>query len=119
MGSDDVGTILTTYTIMYPDPSSCEEKGQIVWPEEPGYERLRGLLVPILRGNFEHVSVKYRGKKADMFVHDEGRNMGLGFNPIATMVYRTAWLDTHPTAKPDDLQWIAGVAVVFDRRVWF
>jgi hypothetical protein len=112
-------TYPTAYTILHPDPDSREVGGSIEWPEEPGYERLRGLLVPILGGDLEHVSVLYCGNRSDMFVHGEGHLIGLRRNPLATTIYRTIALRREPSRDPESLPWIVGHAVLFERRVWF
>ena len=85
----------------------------------PGYDALRPFLEEILGGPLEHVSVLWHGKPADMFVRETGRIDGLPRNEEATAIYRAYWLSQHPDAKPEELDFICGPAVLFDKLVWF
>lgn len=85
---------------------------------DPGLAELRDVLEPILAGRPEHVAVLHDGRRADMFVHEDGHGEGLPRNEAATAIYRAAWLRDHPADDPETLPWIAGPAVIFDRIVW-
>lgn len=85
---------------------------------DPGLAELRDVLEPILTGRPEHVTVLHEGRRADMFVHEDGHGKGLSRNEAATSIYRAAWLRDHPADAPETLPWIAGPAVIFDRIVW-
>ena len=85
---------------------------------DPGLAELRDVLEPILAGRPEHVAVLHDGRRADMFVHEDGHGAGLPRNEAATEIYRASWLSRHPSDHPETLPWIAGTAVVFGRTVW-
>jgi hypothetical protein len=94
--------------------------GAVAWPDEPGYDRIRMLIEPLLEGaHLEHVSVLHEGRRADMFVDDEGRLKHLPRNEEATAIYRAAALSREPDRDPETIPFIAGTAILFDRRVWF
>jgi hypothetical protein len=94
---------------------------------EPGYEALKELITPFLGGAWmERVAVladfDQAGappKPTDMFVDEDGHSKGLPRNEVATAIYRRHWLNQHPGTDPETLPHIVGVAVLFDRRVWF
>lgn len=89
-------------------------------PEQPGYDKLRKLITPLLDGaNLEHVAVLHDGKRTDMFVDDTGALKGLPLNPEATAIYRNNTMSQHPETDPESLPAIYGPAILFDRRVWF
>jgi hypothetical protein len=102
-------------------------------PRDPGYERLRDIVMPILGGkgcNMEHVSVLAdfdpqgkRFKPLDMFVDDRGYVKGLHRNETATEHYRRAnqmgRTAVPKVADPEKLNAIYGTAILFNRRVWF
>jgi hypothetical protein len=54
-----------------------------------------------------------------MFVDEDGHGRERPRNEAATTIYRANWLRQHPGVDPETLPWIAGPAVLFDRRVWF
>ena len=95
------------------------------WPAEPGYEAIRDLVEPLIGGEpLEHVSVLHNGQRRDMFVSELGQlaltHRGpLPRNERATEIYRANWLSRHRYCDPETLPWIAGTAVLFERRVWF
>ncbi len=117
----------TKMLIMRPDQP--HETVEIDLPEEPGYDKLSKIVEPLLNGPLEQVSVWadfYGGtsyQPLDMFVHDCGLLEGLPRNEAATLIYRRAnQMGKSSAPKVDDpekLSFIAGVAVLFDRRVWF
>lgn len=118
----------TRILIMRPDQS--HETREVDLPADPGYERLRTIIAPLLdKGTLEHVSVLADfdgGKKyqpLDMFVDDCGLLKNLPRNEAATIIYRRAnQLGRSGIAKaadPEMLSFICGPAVLFDRRVWF
>jgi len=69
--------------------------------------------------DWEHVTVLYKGRRCDMFVAEGSAHDGSPRNEAATEIYRTAWMDRHPDADPEDLPAAYGVAVLFDKQVWF
>lgn len=120
--------MITKYLTMLVDGSTTS--GEVDWPHEPGYERIRALVAPILeRGALEHVSVwadfsggeKYQA--LDMFVDDCGLIKHLPRNEAATVIYRRANLLGKSVARPvedaETLSAIYGTAILFNRRVWF
>lgn len=109
--------IETTYTVYQPDGSSYE--GCIMWPKEPGYDLIREFVEPILHADLEHVAVLYKGKKADMFVDDTGALKKLPINKAASDIYRAAYLKRYPDVDPENLSAIHGIAILFDRIVWY
>lgn len=97
-------------------------------PEQPGYTRLQAVIEPLLASRMEHVTVmadfgggtKYQ--RADMFVDEIGHVRADGplpRNESATAIYRTNALLREPGRNPESMPWIAGPAILFDRRVWF
>lgn len=116
-------TVETAYRIIRPGDGALE-RHVIAWPPEPGYLLIKNLVEPLLDGEpLEQVSVLHDGMPRDMFVSEVGRlampHRGpLPRNDRATAIYRTNWLTRHPGTDPETLHWIAGVAVLFERRVW-
>jgi hypothetical protein len=112
--------MLTRFTIYWADGSL---QGEIIdWPESPTLDQIRRLVEPIVGEPMEHVRVldpksdEYR----DMFVDELGHMRQGGPRPrneAATAIYRHNWLQ-HEGGEPDDLPWIAGTAIVFDRIIW-
>ncbi len=117
--------MITKYSIYRPGRSEPEDH-EIEWPADPGHERIKHLIGPIL-GNDEppaRVTVRHNGEPKDMYVSELGHVQlmwrgPLPINHAATQIYRNAWLTAHPETSPDQLPEIAGVAVLFHRRVWF
>ena len=72
--------------------------GFIHWLTPDGSERIDGAnkapplkeMQDFVDGFVEHVSVLYKGKRASMFVHDEGAIIGLPINEAATKIYWAA-----------------------------
>jgi hypothetical protein len=117
------------YTILRPD--GAQERGEVDWPDDPGFELIRALVEPIVEGPMEHVSVLDPAKVEaeavdradflDMFVDELGHVRQTGPSPrneAATKIYRANWLRARPDDRPEDLAFIAGTAVLFDRIVW-
>lgn len=89
-------------------------------PSDPGYDRLKKLLDPILEGPLERVAVLFDGAKRDMFVHEHGAVIGLPRNEAATKIYRTNGLRHEPDRDPESMPAIHGTAVLFPgAQVWF
>lgn len=90
-------------------------------PEKPSYQEIKALLLPLLEGAEypEHVNVLFNGAPADMFVDETGVLKQLPRNEVATKLYRANWLARYPMAEPESLPYIAGVAVMTGRRIWF
>jgi len=117
--------ILTTYHIIKPGQTFEESAVEVrELPREPGYDLLRTIIEPHLDGKrLEHVSVLFNRRALDMFVDETGLLDGLPRNETATAIYRAANLagrsSAPPVADPEMLNFIAGTAVLFMRRVWF
>lgn len=114
----------TGYRIIQVD--GTETRAEVDWPRDPGLERITGLVRPIVGcQHVERVAVLDGDKAVDMFVDENGRASFLPReqwkprNETATRIYRAHWLKHHPGTDPETLSWIAGVAVIFARRVWF
>jgi hypothetical protein len=120
--------MITKITIMRPD--QAHDGREFDLPREPGYHKLREILTPLLDGaELEHVSVfaDFAGgtnyKRADMFVDDRGLLKNLPRNEAATLIYRRAnqmgRSSAPPLADPEQLSFICGPAILFNRIVWF
>lgn len=84
-----------------------------------GYHAIKTLVEPHLDGaRMEHVTVLLNGKRSDMFVDEFSRIHDLPLNRAATAIYRANWLSRHPETDPEEMDWIAGPAVVFSTQVW-
>jgi len=96
-------------------------------PREPGYEKLEALISPVLgEGHWlERVAVLAdfedgdNCQPTDMFVDENGHQLGLPFNQKATKIYRRYWLSRNPNTDPAELPFVVGPAILFDRSVWF
>lgn len=109
-------TIATIYR-----PDGTEETKELNWPREPGFEMLDKFLAPIIgveSANWEHVYVLWNDKPLDMFVDENGQLNGLQHNAKATEIYRNNAVK-RMLKKVEDLPDIVGIAVLFDRRVWY
>jgi hypothetical protein len=122
------GAIKTKMLIMRPDQPHETQECEL--PREPGYDRLRVLLRPLLDGaELEHVYVlaDFNGgtsyRRCDMFVDEFGAINRLPRNEAATEIYRRAYLRARSRQQqlidPEQLAYIHGPAVLFDRIVWF
>ncbi|WP_445677654.1 hypothetical protein [Pseudomonas putida] len=108
----------TKYIVMHPD--GTDQHFEIDLPEIPTLQALRSLIVPHLAGgDLEKVGVLHDGKGTDMFVDEDGLSKQLPRNNKATAIYRAYHLKQNPGVDPEQLGFIAGTAVIFDRRVWF
>ena len=109
--------IPTKITVLKPDGTRTEQTLDL--PKNPSLEKLHELVDPHLgTAMFEHVSVLYEDKPCDMFVDEMGHQKGLPRNEEGTKIYRTYWLKHHKV-DPESMSWIAGIVVLFHRRVWF
>lgn len=79
---------------------------------------LDALLRPLLADDFEHVTVLWRGRRADMFVGENSTRPDVPVNNAATSIYRAATLARAPDTDPESLPRIHGVAVLFEEIVW-
>lgn len=117
------------YTVIRPDGTT--ECGTVNWPADPSVEAIGKLVRPIIGGGpIEHVRILdpakaeapmvSRADYRDMFVDEMGLvgDPPAARNATATILYRANWLRVHPEDDPEDLPYIAGTAVVFDRVVW-
>lgn len=111
----------TSIKIFRPDGTVEERDVSQHFPGQmPGNGVLRDLLTPLLEGgHLEHVTVLHNGQAADMFVDEDFRAKGLSRNETATAIYRNAWLTRNPGTDPESMPDIAGIAILFSRRVWF
>jgi hypothetical protein len=115
----------TTYEI-YRVGQSEPERGETDWPSNPGYDRIKALVEPLLGEGepLEHVSVLHKGHRRDMFVSELGhRDLTtrgpLPINDEGTKIYRNYSLAMEPGRDPESLPDIAGTAVLFPTRtVW-
>ena len=106
----------TLLTIYWPD--GTVDTAEHDMDEWPGIAGLRAVLYPIFGAYTEHVAVLHEGRRADMFVDEDGHAKRLPRNEAATRIYRANWMAHHPDDDPEALPWIAGLAVLFGRRVW-
>jgi GNAT superfamily N-acetyltransferase len=110
--------VKTPYGIYLPGKAEPERR-DVDWPHDPGYDRIRDLIRPLLDGGkLEHVTVLHNGKPADMFVDEDFQDKGLPRNDAATAIYRAYSLKCQPGTDPETLPAIAGPAIIFERRVW-
>lgn len=106
-------------------PGKLDYLTETVFPVRPTYEELSRLLQPLLGGKPERVAVlaDFSGGKKyqplDMFVYEHSLLKRLPRNENATTIYRRATLLRAPSTPPESLSYIAGPAVLMDRRVWF
>jgi hypothetical protein len=120
--------IETTYTIYHADGTI--QRGEVDWPDSPGVELIAALVEPIVGHPMEHVTVLdpvmshaeevSRNDYRDMFVDELGHIRAGGpkqRNHAATAIYRANWLRAEG-GDPEDLHWIVGTAVLFDRIIW-
>jgi hypothetical protein len=112
----------TEFVILFPNGRRENRVAQLA--DEPGFEALDALIRPLIGGgDIEHVWVRTDGEdgvgRTSMFVDDCGHLKGCPRNEEATDLYRRAHMARHPSTDPETLPCIVGVAVVFERRVWF
>lgn len=104
---------------VYPARDVAREERAAKMPADPSYSQLCKVLDPLFfNRRWEHVNVLFEGCRADMFVDERGRLDDLPRNEAATAIYRAGWLARYPESDPEDLHWIAGTAVLFERIVW-
>lgn len=114
----------TAYQVIQPSGEIEHCEGD--WPKDPGYAFLATTLEPLLGEHepLEHVRVWDDGRYKDMFVSEYGQlrmeSRGrLPRNAVATEHYRRNTMTHEPDTNPADLPDIRGVAILFDRQVWF
>lgn len=116
-------TIPTKYQVIQADGSV--EEHTIEWPEDPGYDAISKIVNPYLNGEpLEHVTVLYNDARCDMFISELGHvhlttRGPLPVNTTATEIYRGNWMKRNPSDDPDSLPTIAGIAILFERRIWY
>lgn len=126
MSESPVDRVTTTYTVYRAD--GAVERGEVGWPESPSFNEIAALVEPIVGGDLEHVTVLdpasaeaaevSRADYRDMFVDELGHmRADPTRNQAATAIYRANWLRANG-GDPEDLPWIAGDAVLFDRVIW-
>lgn len=107
----------TPYTIIRAD--GAQEVREAVLGEHSNYEALQALLCPLLDCDYaEHVRVLHNGEYLDLFVDEDGLHKDLPRNELATTIYRNNVMTHEPDTDPESLPFIAGDAVLFDRKVW-
>jgi hypothetical protein len=106
-------------------PEAVHATREVELPIHPDYGTLRDLLVPIINCRFiEHVNVlaDFDGgmdfKRADMFVDEDGHAKKRPRNEAATLIYRRNAILHQGVKDPEEISWIAGPAVLFNRIVW-
>jgi hypothetical protein len=111
--------------ILIMTPGKPHERTSVDLPNEPNYKQLEAVIRPLLDGaDLEHVNVlaDFNGgsdyRPADMFVDEIGLIKRLPRNEAATRIYRRATLLNNPAIEPERLSFIAGVAILFERKVW-
>jgi hypothetical protein len=121
--------MLTRYAILRTDGSRQEV--EVDWPPRPSLMDIREVVLPILleaRGVgapsawLEHVAVLHGGQRASMFVDETGAVGGQPVNLAATRVYHAASIargEPHADGIIADAPLIHGVAILFNRNVWF
>lgn len=119
--------ITTKFTILR--PTGIDESGEIIFSPEPTRRQLDAVLNPIFHAQrplarYEHVRIfSEAGQYVSMFVDEESSLLRMAFNRRATIEYHrnliahanAAHIDGIITGSP----YIHGVAVLFDRTVWF
>lgn len=82
------------------------------------HDALDALLRPLLDGDdFEHVTVLWRGRLADMFVGENSTRTDLPVNNNATAIYRAATLAASPGINAESLPRVHGTAVLFEEII--
>jgi hypothetical protein len=122
----------TDFRILYVD--GAEAFGTYAWPRDPGLERIKGVVMPVLssarpgaRVDMERVRVLFDGLYVSMFVDEIGAKIGLPVNRTASKIYhanelerrRRAGYDMPVDGLIDGAPMIHGHAVLFTREVWF
>jgi hypothetical protein len=99
-------------------PGEQPQSSSVELAPEPAWTSLQAILKPLLGcGRIERVAVLHNGKRADMFVDEDGHAKGLPVNLDATAIYQSF---ARSKGRPiDDAAVIVGPAVLFDRPVWF
>lgn len=104
---------------VYPARDVDPDQREIDWVRPPSFAQLDKLLKPLFQNrHWEHVTVLYEGRRADMFVDERGAIDEFPRNERATAIYRNNWLTRHPEADPESLHAIYGLAVLFEKIVW-
>lgn len=110
-------------------PAEPNESRRVIPPpiSKTFYTELRELVEAIVGQPMEHVTVwaDFSGgtdyRRADMFVNEFGHVLATGplpRNGAATDIYRRNALLNQGFTDPEDLPWIAGPAVLFEKIVW-
>jgi hypothetical protein len=103
--------------IMYP-VAQCNTEVRVVDLGKVDHAALDALLRPLLDGDdYEHVTVLWRGRRADMFVGENSTD-NLPVNKAATSIYRAATLARSPGINAECLPRIHGTAVLFEEIIW-
>jgi hypothetical protein len=107
-------------------PNFPNERRSFELPQRPSHDEISDLIGVLISGceRCEHfvVLADFNGgldfKDADMFADLERVQKKLPWNENATVISRRAAM-LQGAKNPKALPWIAGPAVLFQRRVWF
>lgn len=97
-------------------------------PPPSSYQEIAAIVEPFLGGHYlDHTRVLFdpdgnhieHGQLTDMFVAECGQLIKLPINHDATEIYKALRKKTHWDSSRRDDRKIFGVAVVFEKRVWF
>lgn len=116
--------MITKYQVIQPDGTTTEHEVDL--PADPSLREMNTICVPHIGPGepLERVKVFWDGFYRSMFVSEMGHRAlttrgPLPINPKATEIYHNN-IKVHAPAEHDpDGPTIAGVAVLFDRRIWF
>ena len=88
-------------------------------PREPMYDAIKRSIRLHFDEPFEHVTVLYENRRADMFVDETSAINGRHIRNIrATEIYRNNALTRDPNLDPEEIPAISGPAVLFEKIVW-
>lgn len=119
--------ITTNFTILR--PNGIDESGETGLSPEPTLKQLDAVLNPIFHAqrplaHYEHVRIlSEAGQYVSMFVDAESSLLRMAFNRKATIEYHRNMIVHRNAPHIDGIiqasPIIHGVAVLFDRNVWF
>lgn len=107
-----IPTHCTDYVVMYPD--GLRSFGFVDLPEKPSREEICALVGTYITGPPSPIRVVHEGTSKDMMVDERGPLADTPYNVYATDIA----CDSNPGIDADLIS-VFGVAVLFDRPVWF